>query len=252
MSEWFQGVTEVTVDGPGVLYSWEIGGLTINLTETAVLSFMITVVIGCFAAWLTKDLKEKPETKRQIIAETAVQAVTKLVRENMGVRFNYFIPYIAALFCSSFFGSIIGVIGLRSVTADYNAPLSWALVAFVMIQFYMIKSAGIGGYIKGYLNPLNIVGELAKPVSMSFRHFGNIGGGMIITTLLYFALSAASRGIHLPFAGLTIGIPAVLSGYFDWFSSAIQAFIFSMLTMINISIAAGDPETAPETAKVPA
>lgn len=242
MPEWLKGPGEISVDGPGILYSWQIGGLTINLTETVVLSFLITIIVLSLAAWLTKDLKEKPTTKRQVVAEFAVETITKLVRENMGVKFNYFIPYVAALFCYSFFGSIIGVFGFRSVTADYNAPLTWALIAFIMIQFYMAKTAGPWGYIKGYLNPLNIIGELAKPVSMSFRHFGNIGGGMIISSLIYFALAAASRGLHLPIPLLTIGIPAVLSAYFDWFSSAIQAFIFVMLTMINISIAAGGVE----------
>ena len=85
--------------------------------------------------------------------------------------------------------------------------------------------------------PLNILSEIATPVSMSFRHFGNIAGGMVITTLLMGALSALSTALHLPIPLLQIGIPGVLSLYFDLFSGCIQAFIFSMLTMAYVGSA---------------
>jgi F-type H+-transporting ATPase subunit a len=240
MPEFLKGSSSVEVKGPGVVCSWDIFGVTINLTETVVLSWIIIAAILLLCAWLTHGLKEKPTTKKQVVAETIVTTLKNLLHENMGVRFSFFLPYVGALFCFSAFGSLIGVLGLRSVTADYSVPLTWAFIAFFGIQIAMFKASGFGGYLKNYLNPLNLISELAKPVSMSFRHFGNIGGGMIISTLIYLALSGASNALHLPIALLNIGVPAVLSAYFDWFSSLMQAFIFCMLTMIYISTAAGD------------
>ena len=89
--------------------------------------------------------------------------------------------------------------------------------------------------------PINIVSELATPVSLSFRHFGNIAAGSVITSLLYTALAALTNIIFRGFITVPIfqlGIPAVLSIYFDLFTGFMQAFIFSMLTMAFISNAA--------------
>ena len=96
-----------------------------------------------------------------------------------------------------------------------------------------------------FILPLNIIGEVATPASMAFRLFGNVAGGMVITGLLYGALGSLSSALGLTFeAGscafsvFQVGIPAVLSVYFDLFSGCIQAYIFSMLTMVNVGAAA--------------
>jgi len=84
--------------------------------------------------------------------------------------------------------------------------------------------------------PLNVLSEIATPISMSFRHFGNMAGGLVITTLLMSGLAAFSNAIlgFLPVPLFQIGIPGVLSLYFDLFTAAMQAFIFSMLTMAYV------------------
>ena len=126
---------------------------------------------------------------------------------------------------------------------------------FVLITATKIKTNGVGGYLKGYtqpiavLTPFNIISEIATPISMAFRHFGNIVSGTVISTLIYAALGTASHALfgllpgvvgdllsQIPF--LSVGIPAVFSLYFDWFSSFMQAFIFCMLTMMYIAAAA--------------
>jgi F-type H+-transporting ATPase subunit a len=128
---------------------------------------------------------------------------------------------------------------------------------FVLITYYKIKSNGIGGYLKGYLDPIflmapiNVISEFFTPISMACRHFGNILSGTVISALLYAALAAASHALFglLPgvlgaalsqFPFLDIGIPALTSLYFDWFGGCIQAFIFCTLTTIFIKQAAGD------------
>lgn len=238
----------IDVHGPKVVCSFDIGSVTINLTETVVVSWIIIAAVTLLLLWLTAGMKTKNISKRQVVAEWIVQTVYDLVESSMGRRWRWFAPYIGSLFTFSILGSLISMLGLRSVTADYNAPLAWALVTFVLIHGTNIRTNGIGGYLKGYVDPvpvmlpINILSELSTPVSMSLRHFGNVVSGMVITSLLYYALSVVTRSIGVAF--LTIGVPAVLSLYFDLFSGFMQAFVFIMLTMAYISNADGRPQEA--------
>ena len=148
---------------------------------------------------------------------------------------------------------VISVIGLWSPTADLNTEAAWAIVVFVLIMYYKIKTNGILSYLKGLLDPIfimapiNVLSEVSTPVSMAFRHFGNILSGTVISTLLYWALASLSHVIFgwLPGALsqiqlFQIGIPAFTGLYFDWFGGCIQAFIFCTLTAIFIKRAAGE------------
>ncbi len=240
-SDFFQGVREVSVSGPKIAFRFELFGLTINITETVIIGFGLVVLLSALVMFLTHNMTKKPERKRQVIAEFLVELVDNLVDSSMGKEYKWFAPYIGALFASSIFGSLIGLTGLRPVTADFSTVLTWALMTFVLIERAKIKADGIGGYLKSFINPLNIISEISTPVSMAFRHFGNIGGGTIITSLLYFALTGLSIAVGLEvFPIFNIGIPAVLSLYFDLFTGFMQAFIFTMLTMANIANAKSD------------
>ncbi|MBE7012855.1 MAG: F0F1 ATP synthase subunit A [Ruminococcaceae bacterium] len=206
-------------------------------------------VITLICIWLTRNLKVVPTTRRQIVAEKLVEMANNLVNNTMGERYKFLTPYIAALFASSIIGSLSSLVGLRPFTADLSTTLSWALLAFIMIQGNNIRLNGIGGWLKGFMEPvpfllpLNIVSEIASPISMSFRHFGNIAAGMVITSLLYSALAALSRFVigwipnefvaSIPI--FQLGLPAILSIYFDVFTSFLQAYIISMLTMVFVS-----------------
>ncbi len=238
------------MDGPKVVFTIPIFG-GIEITETIVIGWFVILIVLIASLYLTSGLKKIPNTKRQVIAEMLVGFVNNTVKKTMGERFIYFAPYIAALLLYSLLGSLVSLIGLRSVTADLNTTIAMALVTFVLITFFKIKTNGFFGYIKGFgspivlLAPLNVISEIATPLSMSFRMFGNIAGGSIITMLLYMALGAASKALHLSFQlgalqlnVVQVFIPAVLSIYFDLFTGCIQAYIFAMLTMVNVSMAA--------------
>ena len=245
-----QGSTELSVTGPKVVTSFRIFGLTINLTETVLLEWIVMAVIIGLCIFLTRGLKVKAVSKRQVIAEMAVEAITNLVRDTMGKRWLAFTPYIATVFCFSIFGSLISLLGFRAVTSDFSVLLTWALMTFILITATKIRFGGVGGYLKGFAEPIpvmlpiNILSEIATPTAMALRHFGNIAGGSIIMGLIYFGLTGLSHMLHLQVPVLTIGIPAVLSLYFDLFSDFMQAFIFIMLTMVFISNAGpADDET---------
>lgn len=238
------------MDGPKVVFTIDILG-GIDITETVVMGWLVILIVLGLSLFLTSNLKRIPTTKRQIVAEMMVGFVNNTVKKAMGERFIFMAPYIATILVYSLFGSLISLFGLRPVTADLNTTMGMALVTFMMITYYKIKTNGFGGYLKGFaspmalMTPLNIISEIATPLSMSFRMFGNIAGGTIITSMLYMGLAAASGALGLSFVfgelefhAVQVLIPAVLSLYFDLFTGCIQAYIFAMLTMVNVSIAA--------------
>ena len=246
---------ELDINGAKILFTLPIdlpvlGPLRIS--ETMVVSWIVMILITGFCIWLTHDLKEENISKRQALAEMLVEMANKFVVGNMGEKFRYMIPFVAALFATSVVSNLISLVGLRSPTSDLSTEAAWAVVVFIMITAQKIKTSGFGGYLKGFtqpipvMTPFNVLSELATPVSMACRHFGNILSGVVINALIYGALALASRKLLGLIPGamgnvlsqipvLDVGIPAVLSVYFDWFSGVMQAFIFCMLTVMYIA-----------------
>ena len=232
-------LTNIEVYGPRVSFVIPIGK-GIVITETVLIGWVLIAVIAIICKVLTHNLKDVPETKRQVLAEMAVSFVNNMVKENMGAHMIGYAPYIATIFVYAVLGALVSMLGLRSMTADINVTFTWALMTFLLMTFYKFKNNGPIGYVKGFFDPvplmapLNVLSEVFLPISMAFRMFGNVAGGMIITMLIYGALGVitTAMGISIPF--FTVGIPAVLSVYFDLFSGIIQAYVFIMLTMINV------------------
>lgn len=245
----------INITGAKILYEIPVLG-GIKITETQVNSVIVILIITALCLFLTHNLKVRPTSKRQIVAEWIVEKATNLVSTNMGAGFaKGYTPFICALLSLSALSSLLSLVGLYPPTSDLNTIAGWALLVFGLITFYKIKTGGFGGYLKGFtepifvLTPFNILSEIATPISMTFRHFGNIISGTVISTLVYAALAGASNlllgwlpGIFGKIPFLQVGIPAVLSIYFDVFSSLMQAFIFSMLTMLYIANAAKGDE----------
>ena len=297
---------DLSVTGAYIYFTIPIFG-GINITQTTVSSLIVTLLL-CFACvYLGKDLKKRPDGK-QVLVEKGVMMLRNMVVETMGEHNVHWVPFIGTIFLSSICGSLIGLTGfLRSTTADISCVMVWAVMVSVIIWYNNIKHNGFLGWLKGFtepivvMTPMNIVSEIAQPVSMAFRHFGNVAGGGVITSIIYAALSAASGAVlnliaangwlvsailiavgcglvflwkvkgfkaalvfgiisavlgvfgllqatnilpGVPF--LTYGIPAVLSCYFDLFSGFVQAYVFTLLTMVYISGALPAPqESAP-------
>lgn len=245
---------EINIQGAPILFTIPVLG-GIPITSTLVVTWVIMLLLTGLCIFLTRNLKVKNISKRQAIAEYLVSTAENFVHGNMGEKWDRYVPLVSALFALSIVSSLSSLVGVFAPTADLNTELSWAVLVFVLITYTKIKTGGVLGYAKGFtepifvLTPFNIISELATPISMAFRHFGNIVSGYVISTLIYAALAAANRALFglLPGAVgwvlsqiplLDVGIPAFLSLYFDWFSSFMQAFIFSMLTMMYIASAA--------------
>ena len=294
---------ELEVTGPFIYFTLPIFG-GIHVTQTMVSSLIVTILLCRACVSLGRDLKLRPDG-RQILVEKSVMMLRDMVVETMGDHNAHWTPFIGTIFLSSICGSFIGLTGfLRSTTADISCVMVWAVMVSTIIWYNSIKNNGLLGWLKGFtepiavMTPMNLVGEIAQPVSMTFRHFGNIAGGGVITSIIYAALSAASvavlnwitatgwlisammlaLGIGLIFlwkksgkkamlvfgiltavpgffgllqamgilAGVPIlayGIPGVLSCYFDLFSGFVQAYVFSLLTMVYISGSLPEPRT---------
>ena len=287
----------IEVRGPKTLF--EIGPVAI--TETILSLILVTLALEIAGVLLGRNLQKRPG-KLQVLTEKGVSMLMNLVTGTMGAHNIGWVPYIGTIFLSSILGSLIGMTGfLRSTTADLAVVLTWSVMTSVIIWYQSIKRNGLLGWLKGFtepvvvMTPMNIVSEIAQPVAMAFRHFGNVAGGGIITTIIYTALSLASNaligaisqtvvmplilvalgivlllvskklvarifgvvfgvlgllglatylgvlnGVQIPI--LQLGIPAALSVYFDLFSGFVQAFVFSLLSMVYIAGACPPPE----------
>ena len=221
--------------------------MPIYISESQVNSWGVMISILGLCLYLTHGLTAKAELKRQLVAEWMVEKCESLVRNNMGGYFKEWAPFIAAIMGLSAFSSLICLLGLFSPTGDVNITFGWAILVFFMIMYYKFRG-GVWNYTKGLFKPIpvfapmNVIGEFATPVSMAFRHYGNILSGAVISALIGSALTGLSKSVlgFLPgFLGdiplLRVGLPAVLSIYFDVFSGLMQAFIFAMLTMLNVA-----------------
>ena len=139
----------ISITGAKILFTIPVFG-GIPITETQVNSWIIMLVIFLICFILTRGLKVKPTSKRQIAAEWIVEKVEALVAGNMGEKFMGFAPFIAAIISLSAFSSLSALFGMYPPTADLNTIAGWSLVVFPLITFYKIKSNGFGGYLKGY------------------------------------------------------------------------------------------------------
>ena len=240
----------ISIEGARIFYESQFEGvarpLQIVITDAQINSWLVILTILFLCLYLTHGIAARPVTKRQLIVEWIVEQADKLVKSNMGEYFMGFVPFIAGMMALSALSSLMGLLGLFPPTSDINVVGGWALLVFFLITYYKLK-CGPWHYIKELaspvaLAPLNIIGEVATPVSMAFRHYGNILSGLVISILVASGLQGLSATLlgwlpgvlgEIPF--LQIGIPAVLSLYFDLFSSGLQAFIFAMLTMLYVS-----------------
>ena len=225
-----------TVNGPKLVATFNLFGIELNLTESIIVQWIVMAILLVIILILTHKLEIVPTTKRQALAEMLVETVRGMVNDGMAPKYKAYIPYIGTLFSFSLLSSLMSLLGLRAPTADLSVTLTWGLITFVLIQYNRAKTGHLKGFCKSFVDPLpfllpfNIIGEVANPVSLALRHFGNLAAGMVISGLIYFALG-----------NFAIGIPAVLSLYFDLFSSFMQAYIFCMLTMSYIANAECEP-----------
>lgn len=256
---------------------FRIGPFTV--TNTMVWTWFIMIILIVLFTWLAKGAEINGTSKKQVIAEMLVNVMNNMTSSTMGARNIRFAPYFTAVIAFLGVANLSGFLFLgivRPPTADWATTLGLALITFFLIEGWGIKTKGIKEYVKGFFEPfflflpMNIIGELATPLSLSFRLFGNIVGGLVIGTLIYkiFAgvnlvagwtiiagiilicvlklnkiaelkkLSPGQRKI-VTFIGVICFLPifaiSFVHAYFDLWAGCFQAFIFTMLSMSFIT-----------------
>ena len=237
----------ISISGARIFFTVPMPLQDFPVTEAQVNSVLVMITILFLCLYLTHGLKERIKLKRQHFAELIVEKVDSLVSENMGPYFSGYSSFIIAVLALSALSSLCSLLGLFPPTSDINIVGGWAILVFILITYYKMKCGPLY-YLKGFtepvalLAPINFISEFATPISMSFRHYGNILSGTVISVLLGSALAGLSHIVLGALPGFLadiplfqVGIPAVLSIYFDVFSGCLQAFIFAMLTMMNIA-----------------
>jgi F-type H+-transporting ATPase subunit a len=205
----------------------------LGITNTIVISWgiMIFLVIGAYL--LTRGIQNAPVDKaptgRFAIAEVIVEGITSIVDSAMGKGRRGFVPYVGTMALYIVIANLVGLIGFKPPTSDLNTTLGLTFINFVTIQYYSWTTKGFFKRLKEFtepfwfMTPMNIFGEFTSPISMAFRLFGNMTGGLIIMGLIYWLLP------------IPLGLPILGHLYFDLFSGIIQTFVFVMLTATFIS-----------------
>lgn len=225
------------------LFSYELFGQTFWITTTHVCVCIVMLVLLGFSIAANRAMKHASEvpTGFQNVVELIVEMLDKMVHGVMGKKGDNFVNYIGTIFIFILVSNISGLFGLRPPTADYGVTLPLALMTFCIIHFCQFKyqtpkqiwtdmCSPLPPWLPIWF-PINLISEIAVPISLSLRLFANVLSGTIIMALIYALLSK--------FAYFW---PGALHAYFDIFSGCIQTYVFCMLTMTYVSNAIGEEE----------
>lgn len=213
--------------------------ISIYITETLLVAWLIAIVLSIFAIVVSIKARkwqalDKP-TGLQNVVELIVDAFDKFFVASAGSKLVYLSPWFFTLFVFLLIANSVGIFGLRPPTADWGMTFPLALFSLIMFQYAGLRHRP-KNYLKGFFAPvfiffpINLIGEIAKPVALSFRLFGNVLGGVILISLLYGMAPLIMQ----------LGFPAFLHAYFDIAAGLLQAFIFTVLSITFLGLAAED------------
>ena len=216
-----------------------IGGLKFYITETMVVTWIVGALMAALAITVRVKSKnwnamDKPKGLQNFI-EMCVDAFEGFFKNSASEKVSYLAPWFFTLFSFLIVSNMIGITGLRPPTADWGMTFPLAAASFFLFQYAGLRYRP-KNYLKGFLQPvfvflpLNLMGEFARPIALSFRLFGNILGGVVLLSLLYGIAPIALRFVF----------PAFLHMYFDLAAGLLQAFIFTVLSLTFVGLAAED------------
>ena len=221
----------------GPLWSYDLGPIRLAVTKPMLVSTGFMILLSLIFIFLGRNLKLIPETRRQLIAETIYSTIRSLVDSNMGSGYYRFIPFIGALILFLLGQNFSALFGFKPPTSSFSTAFGLGLISFLIIHINAVKTGGLRGYAKSYVEPMpfllpiTLLERLIFPVSLSLRLFGNVLAATVIMSLIYGSL------MQLNFFAMLV-IPLPFHAYFDLFEGGLQAVIFTFLTMIQIKLLA--------------
>ena len=225
------------------IFSLNIFGQEVWITTShacILIVMALMIILAVIANRKMKKATDVPDAMQNII-ELVVELLDGVVAGTMGKWAPKFVNYISTIFIFILMSNISGLFGLRPPTADYGTTLALALITFGMIHFNKIRYQSPKDIWTGMCSPLppwlplwapiNIISDIAVPISLSMRLFANVLSGTVIMALVYGLLRI-----------IALAWPSVLHVYFDLFSGAIQTYVFCMLTMTYVTQACDTEE----------
>lgn len=220
------------------LFSYEIFGQTVWITTSHVCILIVMLLLIGFAIVANRALVKASPTEAPSGflngLEMMIELLNSIISGSMGKATPRYFNYISTIFMFILLSNISGLLGLRPPTADYGTTFALAVITFCLIHFAQFRYNSLKSIWTSMCSPLppwlpiwfpiNLISEIAVPISLSLRLFANILSGTVIMALVYGLLSR-----------IAIGWPAFLHIYFDLFSGAIQTYVFTMLTMTYIA-----------------
>ena len=215
----------------GVL-QYRMFGQDFWITTTTISMWIVTIIIllvGVLANKALKNANDVPGTFQNAL-EYAYEMLQKMADSILAGNAKRFVNYIGTIFLFILFCNLSGLLGLRAPTADYGVTFLLGMVTFFIVNYQGIKNRKMRHFTSLFeptpiLFPINLIGELANPLSISLRLFANLLSGVIIMGLWYGMLPIF----------VNIGIPAALHAYCDLFSGCIQTYVLCMLTMVYVN-----------------
>lgn len=215
----------------GVL-QYQVFGQDVWITTTTIGMWIVSILILIVAFAGNRALRnatDVPGTLQNVL-EYAFDMLDNMANGILGSNAKKFVNYIGTIFLFILFCNLSGLIGLRAPTADFGVTFMLGITTGIIVQYQGIKNHGIHHFTSLFepmplLFPINLIGEVANPLSISLRLFANLLSGVIIMGLWYGMMPILT----------SIGIPAALHVYCDLFSGAIQTYVFCMLTMVYIN-----------------
>lgn len=214
------------------VFQYQLFGQEFWITTTTIGMWIVTIAILILAVLANRTLKKATDVPGmfQNALEYSYDMLQNMAGGILAGNARRFINYIGTIFVFILFCNLSGLFGLRAPTADYGVTFLLGMVTFFIVNYQGIKNHGVGHFTSLFeptpvLFPINLIGELANPLSISLRLFANLLSGVIIMGLWY--------GMMPIF--VNIGIPAALHVYCDLFSGCIQTYVFCMLTMVYIN-----------------
>ncbi len=215
----------------GVL-KYQMFGQDFWITTTTIGMWIVTLMILLIAVLANRALRKADDVPGtfQNVLEYAYEMLQKMADGILAGNAKRFVNYIGTIFLFILFCNLSGLLGLRAPTADYGVTFLLGMFTFFIVNYQGIKNRKLRHFTSLFeptpiLFPINLIGELANPLSISLRLFANLLSGVIIMGLWYGMMPIL----------VNIGIPAALHVYCDVFSGAIQTYVFCMLTMVYIN-----------------
>ncbi|MFI3284588.1 MAG: F0F1 ATP synthase subunit A [Erysipelotrichaceae bacterium] len=224
---------------------FNVGDFSFSIHQSIINWFGVLVFVGIVLIWAGRKFKQadpsKPPTKTLVVFEEVYNLTSGVIGGNLNEKTWTYLPFMGTVMICMVISNLLGLLGLQTPTSNLSVNITLALMMFVLIHGTNLKKVGIKGKIKGWMEPLpflfplNVIGDIAFPVSLTLRLFGNMLGGTIIIALLYMFIKSLSY-----FGIVMFGVTPFLHMYFDIFAAFMQTYIFFMLASYFLNEAIGE------------